>query len=58
MKMSNNKKCKICKNMCSVIYCEKCDKYVDTDIDAEHFEEHEEIKLTDQMEMNGKGEWR
>jgi hypothetical protein len=25
----------------SIIYDEKCDKYIDTDIDAEHFDEHE-----------------
>lgn len=23
----------------SIIYCENCDKYIDTDFDAEHFEE-------------------
>ena len=26
----------------SIVYCEKCDQYIDTDHNAEHFEEHEE----------------
>ena len=30
------------KFMCSVIYCDKCDKYIDTDFNSEHFDEHEE----------------
>ena len=23
----------------SIIYCDKCDKYIDTDLDCEHFDE-------------------
>ena len=26
----------------SVVYCEQCDKYIDTDFNAEHFFNHEE----------------
>jgi hypothetical protein len=26
----------------SMIYCEECDKQIDTDFNAEHFEEHDE----------------
>ena len=28
----------------SIIYCEKCDKYIDTDYDVEHEEECEECE--------------
>ena len=38
------------KFMCSVIYCDKCDKYIDTDFETEdeHFEEHEEEEKDEQ----------
>lgn len=26
----------------SVVRCEKCDRFIDTDYDAEHFDEHED----------------
>jgi len=26
----------------SILYCNNCDKYIDTDFDAEHFDENEE----------------
>lgn len=27
----------------SMVYCENCDKQIDTDFDAEHFEQHESL---------------
>jgi len=28
----------------SIQYCEKCNRKIDTDFDAEHFDEHEELE--------------
>ena len=30
----------------SIIYCENCDSYVDTDFNAEHFDEYGEKELS------------
>lgn len=30
----------------SVVYCHDCDKYIDTDFNAEHFEEHTKNEWT------------